>query len=108
MSRFPISTEKLPDTWRIGRRTAKGIEFAFDLRRREDGGISLSNIEHPLTDGERAHLLAHFGRPIERETGGREGDALVSLSQTEQPGDVQHFVAAVYELPAPFLLMRRS
>ena len=108
MARFPLDASKLPDSWRIGRRTAKGVVFAFNLRRRADGGISLANIEHALTEGERTRLLAHFGKPIERDTGGRDGDALVSVSLVEQPGDIEHFITAVYALPTPFTLMGRS
>ncbi len=113
MKRFSIDASTLPETWRVGRRVGNsGLEHAFDLRRRDDGGISLTNVEHPLTDAERTKLLAHFGRARVVLLGGEvEGGALVSVSQHHEPGEIENFVEAVYSLPAPFMVMpaaRRS
>lgn len=79
--------------------------FAFNLRRREDGGIGLSNIREPLSDMERATLFAHFGHPLTGRVGGaRDGKTWEGFANHD-PGTVEHFLAAVHALPAPFCLV---
>jgi hypothetical protein len=104
--RFPLDPKRFPEVWRIGRRGARGPEHCFDLRRREDGGISISHIETSLSDSERQRLLAHFGRARTRIGGGRTEEGLdVTVAIPEEAGSFNHFVSAVYALPAPFTYM---
>jgi len=106
MKKFSIDPSTLPQTWRVGRRVGNsGLEHAFDLRRREDGGISISNVEHPLTETERTRLLAHFGRERVVTIGGEDNGALVTVGQRHAPGEIENFLEAVYSLPAPFMVM---
>lgn len=79
----------------------------FDLRRREDGGLGISNIKEAPTDAERSLIFAHFGTPMQTRSGyeknGRMVETLVSLT----PGTPEHFLAAVHRLPPPFTLIAR-
>jgi hypothetical protein len=77
---------------------------AFDIVRREDGGISLRNV-HSLTDHERTRLMQHFGRPLDERTGGESDGVSWDGAITRTPGDVEHFVGAVHQLPLPFILL---
>jgi hypothetical protein len=107
MKRFSIDPATLPTTWRVGRRVGNsGLEHAFDLRRRDDGGISISNVEHPLTETERTMLLSHFGKARVVTIGGEaDNGALVTTMQRHEPGEIENFVEAVYSLPSPFMVM---
>lgn len=79
-------------------------KFAFNIRRREDGGIGLSNIQGELTDKERTMLFAHFGTKLLARTGGvRDGKHWEGFEERE-PGSAAHFLAAVHALPEPFAL----
>jgi hypothetical protein len=90
----------------VGRLDDKGdAKFAFNLRRREDGGIGLSSIREPLSDNERAHLFAHFGAKLDARTGGvRDGKTWEGFVERD-PGTAEHFLAAVHSLPDPFCLV---
>lgn len=91
--------------YHVGRIDGDDAKFAFNIRRREDGGIGLSNVKQPLTDVERSHLFAHFGRKITARTGGtRDGKTWEGFVEHE-PGTEEHFVAAVHSLPDPFCLL---
>lgn len=92
--------------YHVGRLDNDGnASFAFNLRRREGGGIGLSNIKTPLSDTERSHLFAHFGRTLTARTGGtRDGKTWEGFVERE-PGTEEHFVAAVHSLPDPFCLV---
>lgn len=79
--------------------------FAFNLRRKEDGGIGLSSIKEGLTSVERTAVLTHFGTPITVRTGGADGEQLWEGTVTHEPGTQDHFVAAVHQLPDPFCLV---
>lgn len=79
--------------------------FAFNVRRREDGGIGLSSIREPLTDDERTRLFAHFGAKLTARNGGtRDGKTWEGFVERE-PGTEAHFLAAVHSLPDPFCLV---
>jgi hypothetical protein len=90
----------------VGRLDDQGnAKFAFNLRRREGGGIGLSSIKESLTEHERAHLFSHFGAQVTSRTGGvRDGKTWESF-ETREPGTAEHFLAAVHALPDPFCLM---
>lgn len=80
-------------------------KFAFNIRRREDGGIGISSIRKPLADDERTSLFAHFGKPITARTGGvRDGKQWEGFADYE-PGTEEHFLASVHALPDPFCLV---
>lgn len=90
----------------VGRLDDEGnATFAFNLRRRDDGGIGLSSIKSPLSDKERTALFAHFGAKLSSRTGGTR-DGLTWEGVVERvPGTAEHFLAAVHSLPDPFCLV---
>lgn len=89
--------------YRVGKRVGNRLVPAFSVRRREDGGIRLFNIQN-ANDFERGLVLAHFGRMFRSTSGvGNEQHRRVF-----RPGTVAHFEHAVHELPPPFALMRQS
>lgn len=92
-------------TFRIGRRVGGGrIEHAFDIRRRDDGGIVLSNVSK-LTDQERFLLFSHFGSPMTDLCGTIDKGRAVTMLTTEKPGEPLHFMRAVCQIPPPFTRM---
>lgn len=105
MERFTIDPKVVPSTWRIGRRAKNSLIHAFDLKRRDDGGISISNVEGGISDSERHLLMTHFGAPLTAVTGGERDGMDVTVQQREPPGTLEHFVQAVYSIPSPFRLM---
>lgn len=90
----------------VGRLDDQGnAKFAFNLRRRDEGGIGLSSMREPLTESERSHLFAHFGAVITARTGGvQDGKSWEGFADHE-PGTAEHFLAAVHALPDPFCLV---
>ncbi len=94
-------------TFHIGRNVDIGFPTpAFDLRRREDGGLSISNIKDAPSDAERQKLYKHFGTALDCDVGGRgENGALWEGTERKEPGDDRHFAEAVYRLPPPFILL---
>ena len=96
-------------SFRVGRNQTPGEpSFAFNIRRKDDGGISLFGIDAPLAESERQMLFAHFGSPIETRDGDIEDGVAWTTEVTRTPGDAEHFVAAVHQLPAPFILLPRK
>jgi hypothetical protein len=92
-------------TYRIGRFAANGVvEHAFDIRRRDDGGIVLLNITK-LSDQERFLLFSHFGSPMTDLCGKIEEGKAMTMVTTEKPGAPLHFVRAVCQIPSPFTRM---
>jgi len=79
--------------------------FAFNLRRRDGGGIGLSNIKTPLSDTERTALFSHFGVKLKVRTGGTSGDLTWEGVVDREPGTDAHFLAAAHSLPDPFCLV---
>lgn len=83
-------------------------KYAFDLRRREDGGLGVSNVAIPLSDAERSMLFAHFGTQFATRSGGFSAErGFYETRETRVPGTPEHFVAAVHRLPLPFTLTAR-
>lgn len=87
--------------------TDGSIAHAFDLRRRDDGGLGISNVSEPPSDAERSLLYAHFGAPLVARGGGSVGETYVERSVKHVPGTPEHFLAAVHRLPPPYLLISR-
>ena len=85
-----------------------GVSHAFDISRKEDGGLRITNIKIPMTDAERTHLYAHFGRSIEERSGGTKGKINYEDFETYEPGSAEHFLSAVHQLPDPYMLMGES
>ena len=83
-------------------------QHAFDLRRRDDGGLGVSNVEIPLSNAERSMLFAHFGTQFATRAGGFTPErGFYETRETREPGTPEHFVAAVHRLPLPFTLIAR-
>jgi hypothetical protein len=92
--------------YHVGRLDDDGsATFAFNIRRRDDGGIGLSNVKLHPTDVERTHLFAHFGRKLTARTGGASDGRTWEGFVEREPGTEEHFVAAVHSLPDPFCLV---
>lgn len=94
-------------TFKIGKeRAGAPPEHVFDLRRREDGGLIISNVKVAPTDHERRRLFVHFGAPIDARIGGEDAQGNDWQGrETRQAGDPKHFVTAVMRLPPPFILL---
>lgn len=82
-------------------------EFAFDLRRREDGGLGISNVKIAPSDAERTLIYTHFGSPARVRGGGEKNGRMIETIVTYQPGTPEHFLAAVHALPPPYVLVAR-
>lgn len=96
-------------TYHVAKLTKSGdAKFAFDMRRREDGGLGISNVVQPLDDTERHILYAHFGSPIVARSGSMtEAGMAYEGSKEHSPGTPSHFIAAIHRLPPPFVLVAR-
>lgn len=96
-------------TYHVAKLSKSGdAKFAFDLRRREDGGLGISNVRVPPDDTERHVLFAHFGSPIVARSGVVRGDVAYEGSTQHEPGTPAHFVAAVHRLPPPYVLVANA
>jgi len=96
----------LPKAWKIGRKRANGVvEHAFDIRRRDDGGVAITNVQEKITDAEKQALFTHFGTPAKSITGKLVDGISITYATTEQPGTLEHFLTAVYDVPSPFSWM---
>lgn len=89
--------------YRVGRYEGGKFVHAFDIERRDDGGVRFTNIER-LSDQERTIVMAHFGR----ERFGRVSAGTEQHIRKFVPGSNHHFEYAVHEMPEPFALMRRK
>lgn len=89
-------------SYRIGKQQGNSFVPVCKISRKEDGGISLTDVE--INSEEQRLLLAHFGRVIR----GRTGVANEQHIRSFMPGTQAHFDQAVHLLPAPFGLMRRE
>lgn len=97
------------ETWRVGREKPKAMpEFAFNLKRSDDGGISMSNVQPGLTDTERHRLLVHFGSMLHARIGTSNESEATDGDELRSPGTVEHFVCAVHRLPPPFVLLPKE
>lgn len=90
----------MSEKFRVGRKTASSVEYAFTLERKEDGGLRFTKIES-ISGTEQALVMSHFGMPRKALLGVRGEQHWRPL----KPGTQVHFEAAVSELPAPFVLM---
>lgn len=94
------------EIYRVGKLPNRGpAKYAFSIKRRDDGGISLLNIQDPLTDQERRALFMRFGAPITVRSGRVTSEAAIETVVDHEPGTKEHFEAAVHQLPAPFILL---
>lgn len=97
------------ETWRVGREKVRAMpEHAFDIKRRDDGGITMSNLQAGLTDAERTRLMTHFGSPIDAMVGTVSESEAEDGTEHRTPGTVEHFVCAVHRLPPPFILLPKE
>jgi len=97
-------------TYHVAKKVNDGsYKHAFDLRRRDDGGLGISNVEIPLSDAERSMLFAHFGTQFSTRGGGFDSERGLHYEtrETRTPGTPEHFVAAIHRLPLPFTLIAR-
>ena len=99
----PTATKK----FRVGVRnpTTHRLDFAFNIERREDGGIRITQIRKRLSDTHRHLLFSHFGIPKSATVGKKEGDMFLTQWQTEEPGTPIHFERSIASLPSPFFAM---
>lgn len=96
--------------YHVAKKGADGnYSHAFDLRRRDDGGLGISNVKIPLSDAERSMFFAHFGTQFSTRAGGfdTKRGGFYESRETRTPGTPEHFVAAVHRLPIPFTLIAR-
>jgi len=89
----------------VAKMAGGSAEHAFDLRRRDDGGIGISNVKIPLSAAERTLLFAHFGASLVARDGTLKDGMFVEHLTPREPGTPEHFLAAVHRLPPPFTLI---
>ena len=97
----------MSEIFQIGRMGARGeLTHVFNIRHAKDGGVKMSKVEG-LTDTERQMLFAHFGKPHMARTGGSDsaGDVFWEGFAEVEPGTLEHFHKAVYNLPGRFKVM---
>lgn len=95
--------------FRIGRfRGGMRTDYAFTLRRKEGGGMSISNVEGTLTTAERHGLMVHFGKVHAFDAGGDLDGMQVTVNKSMKPGTEEHFLHAVRSLPEPFEVMPKG
>ena len=72
-------------TFYVGRVPMQGwdITYAFSMKRRPDGGISIRDVQsgQAISEQERHRLMAHFGGPLDVVTGGTKGDVQFTVNK---------------------------
>jgi len=95
---------------RIGRVPVTGpLVRAFDVEWDEANKVPLIKNEDPENgpnDAERRAIYEHFQSPLIRLGGGQDEKGILYDSQiTLEPGSLDHFSSAVYQIPRPFMRM---
>lgn len=89
--------------FRVGRIEGTTVTPAFDIEQMDGGGVRFSNITK-FTDGERHHVMAHYGRSFRGRFVLRGEQHFRNL----KPGTALHFEHASYQLPHPFQLLPKE
>ncbi len=95
------------NSYKIGRVPRTGpFVHAFNIEWNDKVGAAEIKDEDPENgpnDAEKRQVQSHFQAPVTALTGGEDKNGLMyDGAITLQPGTVEHFATAVYQIPKPF------